>query len=89
MAYREVPVTSATPVNIQLPSDANLYNQALLSVNDGTIRLVTDAGTPTASFGKKVFAGQVNFPVNGAGNVKVARMIAESTTATVGIELVG
>lgn len=87
MPYRQVQVTSATPVAIQLSTDTRPYQLALLSMEGGTVRLVTDGQAPTATFGKQLFAGERNQRVEGAGNVRQGLLIAESTTATVGIDL--
>lgn len=87
MAYRQVSVTSGTPVDVQPTSDTRPYVRALLSVEGGTVRLVSDGQDPTTTFGTQVFAGERNFAIRGVGEVRNSKLIAQATTATVGINL--
>ena len=86
MPYRQETVTSSAVVDVQPSSDPRPYKLALLHVTGGTVRLVID-GTPTATFGRQIFGGERNQRIEGVGDVRNSKLIAESTTATVGIEL--
>ena len=88
MPYRQESVTSGAVVDVQPAGDTRSYQRCHLSITGGTVRLITDGQDPTATDGKQLFGGERwQDIIQGAGNVRQAKLIAESATATVGIDL--